>query len=193
MSRDVLSDPGEGPLEQPPAEDAVGRLRAPLVRHLVPRVLPLVFRFGQGEKKKKKSWFPGRKLPRADAPRGRSGARGGGGLGLPPVRGRRCPPSGPAQRPLPGRALLTRPRLVGATSRRASAPPLVTRPARTPAAQRSRLPPALPRVTCPPRPRNRSGQCLSASGRPARRSVPDRRLLARRTRSMHAAVTGFLG
>lgn len=54
MSRDVLSDPGEGPLEQPPAEDAVGRLRAPLVRHLVPRVLPLVFRFGQGGKKKKK-------------------------------------------------------------------------------------------------------------------------------------------
>lgn len=191
MSRDVLSDPGEGPLEPPPAEDAVGRLRAPLVRHLVPRVLPLVFRFGQGKKKKagfQDERFLARTLLEAAAERWVAAASG-----FLRVRGRRCPPSGPAQRPLPGRALLTRPRLVGATSRRASAPPLVTRPARTPAAQRSRLPPALPRVTCPPRPRKRSGQCLSASGRPARRSVPDRRLLARRTRSMHAAVTGFLG
>lgn len=85
----------------------MGRLRAPHVRHLVPRVLPLVFRFGQG--KKKKSWFPGQMLARADAPRGRSGAQGGGGgLGLPPGAGKRVSAQGP--RPAaPSRPRVTHP------------------------------------------------------------------------------------
>lgn len=111
MSRDVLSDPGEGPLEQPPAEDAVGRLRAPLVRHLVPRVLPLVFRFGQGEKKKKKAGFQdesflARTLLEAAAERGVAAALGFLRCGEGGVRPA-APPSGPFPAALysPGRDL----------------------------------------------------------------------------------------
>lgn len=141
MSRDVLSDPGEGPLEPPPAEDAVGRLRAPLVRHLVPRVLPLVFRFGQGGKKK--SWFPGRTLPRADAPRGRSGARGGGGLGLPPGAGKAVS----AQLPRP--AAPSRPRFTHPAATCRSNFPASLRPAPRDAAGADSRGPAQPSASRP--------------------------------------------
>lgn len=86
----------------PQAEDAVGRLRAPPVRHLVPRVLPRVFRFGQEKKKTNQlvSRTNACSRRRSSGPQRSAGWRR---LGLPP--GARKEVS--AQRPLPGRALLT--------------------------------------------------------------------------------------
>lgn len=147
-----------------------------------------------------------------EAFRGHRGARGGAGLLLPPG----CLGEGgvrPAAAPTPGAlALLTRLQLVGATSRRASAPPLVTRPradSRSPSAAAAlaaarRSPASRPgpgrkaggRVKCPRRSRNRSDQSLSASAWPARRSIIVPRLHKRRTRNVHAAgprISGLMG